>query len=60
VHIADGYSYGLLGFVGPAVITLPILKVSGVPMLEAKYANNKEYQKYKAKTSMFIPLPQKS
>jgi len=55
--IAVGYSYGLLGLVGPAVITFLILKVSGVPMLEQKYSNNPEYQAYKHRTSMFIPLP---
>ncbi len=57
--IAAGYSYGLLAFVGPAVITFLIIKVSGVPMLEKKYSDNPEYQAYKLKTSMFIPLPVK-
>jgi steroid 5-alpha reductase family enzyme len=58
--IAVGYSYGLLGLVGPAVITFLILKVSGVPMLEKKYSDKPEYQAYKRRTSMFIPLPVKN
>lgn len=56
--------YGLTSFVwtiiGPLTITFLILKVSGVPMLEKKYAGNKEYEKYKRQTSMFIPwVPKK-
>ena len=58
--IAVGYSYGLLGFIGPAVITFLILKVSGVPLLEKKYADRPDYQVYKSKTSVFIPLPPKT
>lgn len=48
---------GWLTIFGPLVITLLILKVSGVPMLEEHYRDNPEYQKYKRRTSGFIPLP---
>lgn len=58
--IAASYRYGLLGFIGPAVITYLILKVSGIPMLEEKNSNKPEYIAYKRKTSMFIPLPAKN
>lgn len=58
--IAVGYRYGLLGIIGPAVITYLILKVSGVPMLEKKYSSNPDYQAYARRTSMFIPLPVKN
>lgn len=45
--------------IGPATITFLILKVSGIPMLEEKYKNNKEYQLYARKTSKFLPMPVK-
>ncbi len=57
--ISVGYSYGLLGVIGPAVITYLILKVSGIPLLEKKYSDKPDYQAYKLRTSMFIPLPVK-
>lgn len=50
-----GSTYWYLGLIGPLTITFLILKVSGIPMLEAKYKNNKEYQKYTKSTSVFIP-----
>lgn len=57
--IALTFSYGWLGLIGPAVITFLIVKVSGIPLLEAKYSNNPEYQEYKLRTSALIPLPNK-
>lgn len=45
----------LLAFVGPVLITFLLLKVSGVPLLEARFAGNPEWEAYKAKTSVFIP-----
>jgi steroid 5-alpha reductase family enzyme len=50
---------GLIGIVGPITITFLILKVSGIPMLEKKMAENPEFAEYKRKTSVFIPLPRK-
>lgn len=51
----------LFTIVGPVFITLLILFVSGVPLLEKsadeKYGNDPEYQAYKRRTSIFIPLP---
>ncbi|MEO8784793.1 MAG: DUF1295 domain-containing protein [Candidatus Saccharimonadales bacterium] len=58
--MATTFSYGLLGLLGPLMITFLILKVSGVPMLEKKYQNNPQFQAYKRHTSMFIPLPRKA
>lgn len=49
----------LLGVIGPATITYLLLFVSGVPMLEKRYEGNKEYDAYKKRTSIFIPLPEK-
>lgn len=51
------YRYGLIGLVGPATITFLIIKVSGVAILEKKYATNSEYQAYKLRTNRLIPLP---
>lgn len=53
--ISDGRFVWLL--VSPVVITLFLLFVSGVPMLEKKYAGRPDWEAYKAKTSKFIPLP---
>lgn len=48
---------GLFSIVGPLTITVLILKVSGIPMLEKKMAENPEFAEYKRMTSVFIPLP---
>ncbi len=45
----------LLGLIGPVTITTLILFVSGVPLLEKKYAKDKAFQKYAAKTNKFFP-----
>jgi steroid 5-alpha reductase family enzyme len=50
-------SFPLLVWMGPFLITFLLLKVSGVPMLERRYEGNQEWEVYKAKTSVFIPLP---
>ncbi|MFA7286232.1 MAG: DUF1295 domain-containing protein [Patescibacteria group bacterium] len=49
-----------LSILGPLLITFLILRISGVPMLEASYVGNQEYDAYKRRTSMFIPLPPRS
>lgn len=48
------------GAIGAGLITFLILKVSGVPLLEKRYADNKAFQEYAARTSLFIPRPPKS
>ncbi len=50
-----GSTYWYLGLIGPLTITYLILKVSGIPMLVKKYEGNKEFEKYKSKTSAFFP-----
>ena len=47
-------------FIGPVVITVLILGVSGIPMLEARYEGNAEFADYKRRTSAFFPLPPKT
>ncbi len=46
--------------IGPLTITILILFVSGVPMLEKKYAGRADWESYKKRTSMFLPLPPKT
>ncbi len=49
------YSQNLLIIISPIVITFLLLFVSGVPLLEKKYKDDEEYQKYSKITSKFIP-----
>src|SRR5262245_26587452 len=46
--------------IGPLTITFLILKVSGIPMLEAKYRGNPQYEAYQRRSSPFFPLPPRS
>lgn len=52
-----GVGQAWLGLIGPVVITLLILFVSGVPMLEKKYEGRPDWEAYKRKTSKFFPMP---
>lgn len=49
----------IFALLSPATITFLILFVSGVPLLEKKYQGNPEFEVYKQKTSVFVPLPPK-
>jgi steroid 5-alpha reductase family enzyme len=55
--IVAGLPYGWVALLSPITITTLILFVSGIPLLESKYADDKEFQKYKQVTSKFFPLP---
>ena len=55
--IALSVPNGWISVIGPLTITVLILKVSGIPMLERKMAENPEFAKYKLRTSAFFPLP---
>jgi len=60
--IALGVSASLMSpvwwwLVGPITITMLVRYVSGVPILEKKYADNEEFQEYAAATPIFIPWP---
>ncbi len=41
--------------ISPLMITYLLLKVSGIPMLEAKYKDNPLYEAYKHRTNAFFP-----
>lgn len=49
-----------LALISPVIITFLLLKVSGIPMLEAKYKSNLDFQEYAKRTSAFIPWFPKS
>ncbi len=53
---AQGFFFALLPFIGPALITFLLLKVSGVPLLEKSMAGKPGWEAYKAKTSVFFPI----
>ncbi len=49
--VADGW----LGIISPITITFLLVFVSGVPLLERKYKNRKDFKAYRKRTSIFIP-----
>ena len=53
--IGLGSPFGLYGLIAPLTIAFLLLKVSGIPMLEAKYQGNAEFDAYKARTNAFFP-----
>ena len=53
IAIPSGYWW--ISVLSPIVITLLIIKVTGVELLEKKYANNPEYQQYIKTTNSFLP-----
>jgi len=46
--------------IGPLTITVLILFVSGISLLEKKYAGRPDFEEDKKRTSIFIPLPPKN
>ena len=46
---------GGVALLGPLTITLLLLFVSGVPLLERKYAGRADWEAYKSRTSKFVP-----
>jgi steroid 5-alpha reductase family enzyme len=46
---------GGLALLGPLAITLLLVFVSGVPLLEKKYAGRPDWEAYKARTPVFVP-----
>lgn len=52
-----GAGRGAVGVVSPITITALLLLVSGIPMLERRWAGQKEFEAYRRRTSAFFPLP---
>ncbi len=55
--LAYGLSGSLIAFVGPLLLTLLLVKVSGVPMLEDQLRTRPGFADYAARTSSFVPMP---
>ena len=53
--VALGIRGGWFAMIGPLTITFLILKVSGIPMLEKKLAENPAFADYKRRTSVLLP-----
>jgi steroid 5-alpha reductase family enzyme len=51
--------YGIIGIIGPIVITVLITQVSGIPLVEKSFIGKPGFDAYKASTSIFFPLPPK-
>jgi steroid 5-alpha reductase family enzyme len=55
--IGLGISGSALALAGPLLLTLLLLKVSGIPPLEEHLSSRPGFAEYAARTSAFIPLP---
>lgn len=53
--IAVGSSLGWIAIISPLLINFLLLKVSGIPLLEAKYQDNPDFADYKQRTNAFFP-----
>lgn len=53
--IACSVPYGITTIISPLLITFLLRYVSGVPLIEEIFANNREYEAYKDATSPFFP-----
>jgi steroid 5-alpha reductase family enzyme len=53
--IALGAPLGWLAMISPLLIDFLLLKVSGIPMLEERYAGNSEFETYQKRTNAFFP-----
>jgi 3-oxo-5-alpha-steroid 4-dehydrogenase 1 len=58
--ISLSVTHGVYTLVSPVLVIFLLLYVSGVPLLEKRYQNNENYQKYSKKTSKFLPKPLKN
>lgn len=55
--LALSVSQGWVALLGPLVITWLLTSVSGVPLLEKEHRGEPEWDAYRARTSVFVPLP---
>lgn len=49
--------WGWMTVISPLTITILIVWISGIPLLERKYAGRQDFEEYKKKTSVLFPLP---
>lgn len=53
--VSLGSPYAWWTILSPLTIDFLLLKVSGIPMLEKRYEGNAEFEKYRERTSPFLP-----
>lgn len=53
--IALNAQHGIWAIISPVLIAFLLLKISGIPMLEAKYENHPDFILYKSRTNAFFP-----
>lgn len=54
--LSTGHAYiALTAFLSPVLITFLLTKVSGIPLVEARFTGKPEWEEYKKRTSAFIP-----
>ncbi len=53
--IALSVPYGIFSIISPLVLTLFLLKISGVPMAEARYHGRPDFEEYRRRTNAFVP-----
>lgn len=55
-----GLPFAVIAIFSPLLITFLLLKVSGIPMLEARWSGRPDWEEYKKKTNAFFPwVPKK-
>ncbi len=52
-----GAGHGVVGVISPVAVTALLLFVSGIPMLERRWAGDPEFEAYRRRTSAFFPWP---
>lgn len=59
IAIGAGWPWGWLALIGPAFMALLLIKLSGVPPLEAAMLRSRgeAYRAYQRRVSVFVPLP---
>lgn len=55
--IAYGAKQSWVILISPVVMTFLLRFVSGVPLLEKKYADREDFQEYRKRTNIFFPFP---
>ncbi len=53
--VAFSQPFGLLAIISPLMITLLLVKVSGIPLLEKRMSLHPDFMNYKKRVSVFIP-----
>ena len=55
--IALSANYGWVGLIGPLILSVLIIFVSGIPPIEKRRMKDPEFRAYQKRTSVLVPLP---